>query len=247
MSISSPRILLAAFLLCSAGSSAAAGSLEPHLARYKIKISIASGTLETVVREADDGFEVRSVIEPTGLASLLMNGVIEERSQFTVDDSGVRPMVYASEDTLSKEDKFMDFVFDWEENEVNGTINDEAFRFELSGEAHDRVSIQYQLMHNLLTGSDSADYALLDGDELKMLSISTLPARKIKVPFGTFDAIGVRHQAADSKRVTTLWCAEELGYIPVLIEQHRRGKRRVRATLIDYQSGPEANSALSAN
>ena len=247
MSINPLRTLIISALLAMAADGALAGALEPHLARYKIKISIASGTLETVVRESDDGFDVRSVIEPTGFASLLMNGVIEERSQFSVDETGVRPKVYASEDTLSRENKIMDFVFDWEENEVNGTINDEAFRFELDGEAHDRVSIQYQLMHNLLTGSDSADYALLDGDELKMLSISTLPARKIKVPFGTFDAIGIQHQAADSKRVTTLWCAEELGYIPVLIEQHRKGKRRVRATLTDYQSGPAFTSSLTAN
>ncbi len=247
MNIQTLRILIATFLLSVFANSAIADVLEPHLARYKIKISIASGTLETVVRAADDGFEVRSVIEPTGFAGLLMRGVIEERSQFSVNDAGVRPTVYSSEDTLSKEDKFMDFVFDWEENEVNGTINDEAFRFELDGEAHDRVSIQYQLMHNLLTGADNPNYALLDGDELKLLSISTLPARQIKVPFGTFEAIGVKHQAADSKRVTTLWCAEELGYIPVLIEQHRKGKRRVRATLTDYQTGTAATSSLTAN
>ena len=247
MSIQALRTLFALFLLGAVANGASAGGLEPHLARYKIKISIASGTLETVVRAADDGFEVQSVIEPTGFAGLLMNGVIEERSQFSVGEAGVRPKVYSSEDTLSKEDKFMDFVFDWEENEVNGTINDEAFRFELDGEAHDRVSIQYQLMHNLLTGADNPNYALLDGDELKLLSISTLPAREIKVPFGTFEAIGVQHQAADSKRVTTLWCAEELGYIPVLIEQHRKGKRRVRATLTDYQAGDPSSSSMTAN
>jgi len=34
--------------------------------------------------------------------------------------------------------------------------------------------------------------------------------------------------------VTTLWCVEELGYVPVLIEQHRKGKLRMRAELQTY-------------
>jgi hypothetical protein len=32
-----------------------------------------------------------------------------------------------------------------------------------------------------------------------------------------------------------LWCVEELGFLPVLIEQHRKGKLRVRASLRKYE------------
>lgn len=255
LSLRAPRLklhglalLLAAALTLPAPVAGAADTLIPHTARYKIKISIASGTLETKVRESAAGFDVHSVIRPTGIARLLTSGTIEESSQFDLDADGVRPREYASRDTLSRDKKAMDFAFDWETNEVNGTINDEAFHFELPDEAHDRVSIQYQLMHNLLTGTNSKNYAMLDGDELKLLNITTLENREIKVPFGTFDAIGIRHQAANSKRITTLWCAEELGYLPVLIEQHRKGKRRVHAVLTDYREGTAGDTALgSAN
>lgn len=222
-------------------------TIVPHSAQYKIKISIASGTLDTVVKETEDGFSVRSVIRPTGLAGLLIRGSIEESSQFVLGAEGVRPKIYTSTDTLSREDKIMDFVFDWDNHSVAGTINDEDFEFVLDGEAHDRVSIQYQLMHNLLTGSSNSDYAMLDGDELKELEITSIGTREIKVPFGTFEAIGIRHQAANSKRVTTLWCAEELGYLPVLIEQHRKGKRRVHAVLTKYRPGMQGEQAISAS
>jgi len=59
--------------------------------------------------------------------------------------------------------------------------------------------------------------------------------KPVIVPFGRFEAIGIQHQATNSSRITTLWCVEELGYLPVLIEQHRKGKLRVRAVLTDYQ------------
>lgn len=220
----------------------AAGTIEPHTARYKIKISIASGTLTTNVEAVEGGYEVRSVIEPTGLADLLMNGNIEENSRFKLGSQGVQPMVYSSNDTLSRGDKFMDFVFDWDAMEVSGTVNEESYSYPLDREVHDRVSIQYQLMHNLVTGVDTERYAMLDDDEMKQLSVTRIGSKKVKVPMGTFDAVGIQHQADGSKRITTLWCAEKLGYLPVLIEQSRKGKVNVRAQLVDYQASPTVSA-----
>jgi hypothetical protein len=238
--------LLLAVCLCWSPAVLAGDTIVPHAAKYKIKISIASGTLKTVVRETDDGFAVNSVIRPTGLARLIARGTIEESSRFNVTEAGVRPMVYASSDTLSSDEKVMDFVFEYPLNRVVGTVNADSYEYPLDGEVHDRVSIQYQLMHNLLTGAADSDYAMLDGDELKKLQISKIETKRIKVPFGSFDAIGIRHQAEGSKRVTTLWCAEELGYLPVMIEQHRKGKRGVYAVLTNYQPGMPGERSISA-
>ena len=44
--------------------------------------------------------------------------------------------------------------------------------------------------------------------------------REIRVPAGEFTAVGVQHQAEGSSRVTTLWCVEELDFLPVLPRQH---------------------------
>jgi hypothetical protein len=218
--------------------------LVSHKAEYKIKISLLSGSLKTVVEQTDTGFAARSIIEPTGLADVVMNGSIEESSVFTSNSDGIRPLVYDSSDTLSSKEKFMHFDFNWEDDSLTGTINDENFSFELSENVHDRVSIQYELMHNLLNGKASSDYGLLDGAKLKQLQIKSIGEKKIKTPFGTFNAIGIQHSALNSSRISTLWCAEELGYLPVLIEQHRKGKRRVRAVLTNYErTQPDESTA----
>ncbi|MCH8137152.1 MAG: hypothetical protein IIB77_14350 [Proteobacteria bacterium] len=52
----------------------------------------------------------------------------------------------------------------------------------------------------------------------------------------------MQHQAEGSSRTTTLWCVEELDYLPVIIEQHRKGKLRMRATLIRYTPDLPASS-----
>lgn len=210
-------------------------ALEPHVAEYKVKISVLSGTLTSEMYTTESGFAARSIIRPTGFASLLMNGTIEEYSEFSLTGDGIRPQHYESTDTLSSDHKRMTFDFDYSEQAVSGQINDENFRFEFDGPVHDRVSIQYQLMHNLLNQNGGGDYALLDGDELKELTVTNIGSRKVRVLFGTFEAVGIQHRAAESSRVSTLWCVAELNYLPVIIEQHRDGKLRVRAVLETYR------------
>ena len=222
-------------------------SLVAHEATYKIKISLLGGTLRTVVAESKNGFTATSVISPTGFANILLNGSIEESATFSVGSNGLRPEVYRSADTLSKTDKFMDFTFDWDENAVTANINDEPYVFALDGSVRDRVSIQYELMYNLANNISNSHYVLLDGDRLKQIQITTIGKKTIKTPFGSFEAVGIQHQAKDSTRISTLWCAEELGFLPVLIEQHRKGKRRVRAILTSYVPSRELASEQSDN
>ena len=76
----------------------------------------------------------------------------------------------------------MDFVFDWDRLRVSGTVNDEAYEYPLDRDFHDRVSIQYALMHDLMADTPTTEYVLMDGDELKQLEIRNIGKKRIKVP-----------------------------------------------------------------
>jgi len=217
----------------------AAEGLTPHSAEYKVKISVLSGELNTRLQATDTGYEATHRIVPKGLAKLLAGGSIEETSSFDPVDQGVLPTHYVSHDTLSRDKTSANLSFDWSTGAVSGTVNGEDVDEVLKDLAHDRVSIQYELMRDLMLDGASETYILYDIDRLKTLNVSLLEARDVKVPAGEFTVIGVQHQAEGSSRITTLWCAEELDYLPVIIEQHRKGKLRLRATLSSYV--PETN------
>ena len=104
----------------------------------------------------------------------------------------------------------------------------------IDGPVHDRVSLRYGLMHDLLNDLHRSDYSLQDAEKFKPLSITNIGSKSVQVPFGRFEAIGVQHQAEGSSRVTTLWCVGELGFLPVIIEQHRKGKLQFQAMLTNY-------------
>ncbi len=209
--------------------------LTPHVAEYKVRISVLGGTLHTQFERTEHGYFAESVIEATGMSRLLAGGSIREKSWFSERDGNILPIQYRSADTISRDHDMVDLDFNWRTSEVTGLINGENFQAALDGEVHDRVSLQYGLMYDLLNGGEREKYFLQDADELKPLSITNIGAKTVKVPFGSFDAIGIQHQRVGSSRVTTLWCVEELGYLPVIIEQHRKGKLRLRAELTKYQ------------
>ena len=65
---------------------------------------------------------------------------------------------------------------------MTGTVNDEEIQILLDGLVHDRVAIQYQLMHDLLNGQTDERYILFDIDEFKTLIVKNVGERDIKTP-----------------------------------------------------------------
>ncbi len=210
--------------------------LTPHAAEYDVSISVLGGKLNTQFETTEHGYFAESVIEATGMSRLLAGGSIREKSWFSERDGKILPIQYRSADTISRDHDIVDLDFNWNTQEVTGLINGQDFQAALDSEVHDRVSLQYGLMYDMLNGGEKDKYLLQDADELKALSISNVGTKMVKVPYGKFEAIGIRHQREGSSRMTTLWVVEELGYLPVIIEQHRKGKLRLRAVLEKYQA-----------
>jgi hypothetical protein len=208
----------------------------PHTAEYKVRISIASGKLKTSFSESDGEYHADSVIIGTGLARLISKGEIREASWFSQDQGLLYSRKYESSNTFAKNHKAIDMTFVWDEHNVFGVENGREFSFDLNGETFDRVSMQYGLMRDLANGQLKSEYVLQDGDTTKYIAVSNLGEKEIKVPFGKFTAVGVQHQSENSNKQTILWCAEELGYLPVLIEQYEDGKVNVRARLRKYET-----------
>lgn len=225
---------IAALMLVFSGSALASGALTPHAAEYKVKISVLGGTLSTRIEAIENGYYAESAIVPTGMSKIIARGSILENSLISLSQDGLRPQRFRSTDTLTSDAENVDLTFDWEADSVSGLIGGADFRSELAKDTHDRVSLQYGLMQDLLSGVERAEYVLQDAEKLKRLMITNVGTKTVSVPFGTFEAIGIQHQAENSSRTTTLWCVEALGYLPVIIEQHRKGKRQLRAELTSY-------------
>lgn len=242
-----PGISLLALLalLFAVVSDAGADSLRPHQAEYKVKISVLSGSLSTRLSADGDSYSANHVVEPKGMSRMIASGKIDEASDFSVAEGVVRTNHYRSSDELTKDKTRADVNFLWDEEKIAGKVDGSDVTFPLDELLHDRVSIQYQLMQDLKSGRIRDEYQLFDIDEIKTLRVSKVGEKRIETSAGDFDAIGIRHQAKNSSRTTTLWCVADLDYLPVLIEQHRKGKLKMRATLKSYTADTSETAVAS--
>ncbi len=226
-------VTVTATLSLMAGEAFAAVGLVPHSAEYKVRISVVSGSLKTELRKTEDGYLAHHIIEPTGMSRLFSRGAMDVTSEFSREADGIKPERYRAIDTI-RDDPPVDLGFDWGTNSATGTVGDEQIVLHLDGLSYDNVSIQYALMNDLLNKRVADQYVLFDVDKLRIAKVTNAGSKEIKTKVGTFTAVGIQHQSEGSSRITTLWCVEELGYLPVVIEQHRKGKLNFRATLVNY-------------
>jgi hypothetical protein len=216
--------------------------LTPHRAEYRVKISVLSGRLNTELRQTKDGYIATHLIAPTGIAGAITgSGEILAESEFQDGESGIVPLRYRGNDEISSDRLRVDIVFDWDASRATGEFQTDETPAPVPVDkpldelVHDPVSIQYELMANLANGSSETEYVLFEHDRIRTVEITRVGERRIKTGAGTFDTIGIRHQAKGSSRATTLWMAAELGYLPVMIERHRKEKLQMRAELEKYE------------
>lgn len=232
------KILVGIALLAFCGAVPAETRLAPHEAEYEVKISVLGGRLDTRLAVTDDGYVATHRVQATGMSRLLAAGQIEETAYFARMPDGIRPVTFVANDTLTRDKTQASVKFNWESHEATGIVNDKVFHASMKELAFDPVSIQYELMSDLLNDNPSSEYILFDIDELKTVEVRNIGRKTVTVPAGEYEAVGVQHQTVGSKRIITMWCAAELDYLPVIIEQHRKGKLKMRAVLSNYSPQP---------
>ena len=226
------RRIATLLLACSVALPLHAAELAPHQAEYKVTVSIVSGRLRTELKETDLGYVATHDIKPTGLGRIV-GGRMHVVSEFASSDDGLRPIRYHAVDTIS-DDPETRINFDWSTNQASGTVGGSPVEFQLEGLSFDAVSIQYALMFDMLNGQPDATYTIFDVDKMRPINVRAAGKKTVKTPAGNFEVVGISHQREGSRRTTTMWCAPELGYLPVIIERHRKEKLLFRATLKRY-------------
>ena len=235
--MSAIRLSLLLVLAATAGGAAARDTdLRPYVAEYQIKASILRGTLRTEVAATNPGWRAMSSIRAEHGVGKFAREAITEQADFHVENGRVVPMRYSSSDPLSNRPKELDFAFDHDAGTVSGTVNEVEYVHDLGDGLYDRVTIQVQLALDMSNGGPQPNYRLMNGKRIKDLPVSRIAGKTISTPIGEFETVGIENVDTRKERRTVLWCAEELGYLPVAIEQYRKGRLQASAILQSYVS-----------
>jgi hypothetical protein len=219
-------IALLALAPWAASAVADADGLQDFAAKFGIEwhgITAGYTTLE-LTRTAPNSYTYKSSNVARGIFKLAFPDVISQTSTFTVVNGEVLPATYHADDGAPDSDKAVTLRFDWQTRRVTGIAEKKPVDLPLQSGTQDTLSVQIELMNEVAAGRSPKSFWLIDNDEIKEYKYTREGTETLDTPLGKLETVRYRSEHAGSDRVTRLWLATSLGYLPIRAERSRAGK-----------------------
>jgi hypothetical protein len=210
-------------------------TVTTYTATYRVEYKgKEAGTAEFSVRYLADQdlYEFSSRTLAKGLLKLARPNPAVDRSQFRIVNGGILPVEFWYEDGSRSGEDNLHIVFDWQRRIATVSSAEARREIELPEGALDRGSIQVALMRDLAAGRALRSRSLADDDAVVTYEYTDNGTETVATGMGPLLARALTQQRAGSSRVTNLWLAPELGFLPVRIEQRRDGEVQTSFTLV---------------
>ena len=232
-------LLAAVSAVMSAGEALAdATALQPFTATYAVSYrGMGAGTLQTqLLRDSQTGqytFETR--VNPSFLARFAISRNAVERSVMELHDEGVRPLQWRMDDGKSGADGDGSLSFDWAQHSVTGDYKGAAVSLTTEQGLQDRQSVQVQVIFDLLRGREPGELPMINDDKVKQYAYTRGASSEVQTKLGKIEAVLYESTRPGSSRVSRVWHAPSMGFVPVRAEQVRKGKVETVMTLISLE------------
>lgn len=179
-------------------------------------------TTRKLHKNSNGHFVYESYSKPIGYARWFTDSTLLEKSEWVYHDNTLRPIRYSYDRNGSKRERHVKLNFDWNKMRVTNEINNEPWSMEIPNGTMDKLLYHLAVMHDLQQADLPLTYQVADGGTLKSYTFKELGRETLKTSLGTFNTIKLLRPG---RRDTTLWCAEELNYLPVKIIQEEDGSK----------------------
>ena len=200
----------------------------------------------TLTEQSRHRYEYRNTIRTTGLVAWFREETVVERSVWSPLAGALKPHEYSYSRTGGGKEKYETLVFDWDRGVAVGRNGEREWRHTLSPSTIDKLLVTLALMRDLAQNTAPLVYPIADIDKLKAYRFERMGEESVDTPVGSFQAIKLKRiRDPRSKKSTVLWCAPELGVLPVRIDQRQKSGATFQMTL-QRVSGWERLKAILA-
>jgi hypothetical protein len=198
-----------------------AGDLPDFEASYILKRgSLRIGSSNIELRSDNNGSYVyESHSWPTRWVAWLLKDRLHESSRGIFIDGSLRPDNYHYLRTGGSREREADLSFDWKKNRVKNHVEGSLWEMEIPTGTVDKLASQLGMMLALRQDKDDVTFKVADGGRLKEYRFKVIGHETVEVPAGTFETVKITKLRDNKDRVTYVWCAPALNYLPVRIWQ----------------------------
>lgn len=188
----------------------------------------------------------QSETRTVGLLALFRKDQIIEKSTWHFTGGQLKPLLYSYEHTGGKKDRDVVVKFDWSSRRITNSINGSSWQMPIQAYIMDKLLYQLAIMYDLEKGERNISYVIADGGKIKNYDFELTGEDRIETPIGEFSALRLVRHKPNSRRKTVIWCARELGYMPVKVENVENNGRETTA-VIEALSGDQFSEITGAN
>lgn len=202
---------------------ASSAELLPFSASFEVVFRGFNAGTSTLELTRTNGNEWRYVSrnQARGLFRIALPGEVRQTSIFSFTDAGVRPLRYQADDGTTATDKDIELQFDWTAGKVKGTAEKAKVELPLQVGLQDGMSVQIALMMALARGETPTGFSLIDKDAIKEYVYAAEKPAQLHTVAGDLDTVVWTSRRPNSNRVTRVWYAPALGYLPVQAERRK--------------------------
>jgi len=234
--------LVGAFLaLAAQGTHAKDGALQPYKARYQVSYrGLNGGQIESSLSRGSqpDQWLYQTRAFPSLLGRVVVSTDARERSVMQITPDGVRPLSFDFDDGKPDSARDVRFRFDWAAGRVRGEAEGTPFDLAVRPGTQDTASVQAAMISELIAGRAPPGFTILTGSRLRDYRYWPEGKATVVTPFGQFETVVWANQRDGSTRVTKVWHAPSLGYVPVQAIQYRKGQAETQMKLLALTRAP---------
>jgi hypothetical protein len=215
---------LPGFLLLSAALAASAlqaATLRDFEATYILKLGslrIGTSTL-TLQTETDGSYRYKTHSWPSRWVSWLLKDQLYETSRGRITPAGIRPDKYHYLRNGGDKKREAKLSFNWDEHSVSNHVEGSLWEMDIPAGTVDKLASQLSMMLALQQDKKDVTFNIADGGHLKEYRYKVVGHETLEVPAGTFETVKITKLRDNKKRVTYVWCAPALNYLPIRIWQ----------------------------
>lgn len=202
-------------------------AVRPFSAEYFVQwhnINVGTSALELKAPDATGEYRYLSRSNARGIFRVFFSEEIIQNSTMLIRDGHARPLRYRADDGTPSTDQDISLDFDWHSNRVHGVAENKPVEMALKADTQDPMSVQIELMLALMREQPPTTVWLADKDEVKEFIYTDEGKTRIRTELGEMDTIVLSSKRPGGNRITRLWFAPSLGFIPVQAQRTRDGK-----------------------
>ncbi|MBI3773600.1 MAG: DUF3108 domain-containing protein [Gammaproteobacteria bacterium] len=199
----------------------AADTPAPPSPEFTANYVLSKGALELadltrrVYRTANDTYVFLSEAKPLGIVKLFTKSTITEMSEWIYVEGQLRPLSYLYDRRGDKDPRQFKINFDWQKLTATSS-GAESWETAVQPGILDKLLFHLALIHDLQQGRQELTYLIADSGAIKNHLFTVAGDETVTTELGTFKTLKLERSG---NHQTILWCAPQLGYIPVKLEQ----------------------------